>query len=322
MDKKLLILVLILVLLIFSGCTEKKNQEMKEYKIEINSGEFDFESESIELEVNSEKELPKTRFEVTGKTKELKCFGYFDLKKGENKLSIKCPDTETENIVFEITPSDGKTKKIAFEIKIALKEKISLKKGFKYQYKVEYYNPYPEDHNTFILDENADFTKGMVYAEMKKKFYFLLFLIDKNSSQFFTSGLRGNCDEAYKSVLSPKLYDQNEFVFIIPFLFNYLESDENFSFSELIMNKHSFIVYFDEQNGSLRSDLNLIKENTWKGWSVFEIDYHIKNKIMKLYVQAKEPNLVLYAKNNTFSHRFQKEIKEEFDKQKYGCFSD
>jgi len=327
MNKKVILVVLILLVL-FSGCAEKKEQELKDYKIEINSGLLDFETESIGLEVETETMLSRARFEVFDETKELKCFDYFDLKKGKNKISVKCPETYAEKLFLEITPSDGITKKMPIEIKFDLKEDIVLKKGFKYYFQTKYTVSPSTDHNIFILDENKDFTKGIVYGKpANTPEYYILFLLDKNLNQIFISNIEKKCSKAYNSVITSNIPQGNVFKLLFPFFLSYLGNDENYSFDDLIKNKYTFARYTDENGEFMLAEFHLIKETIWQGREAYQIEYWFEGlRSLTLFVQAKKPNIILYGysekKTNDYSLTFKREIKEEFNEEKQDCFSD
>jgi hypothetical protein len=324
MNKKIIIAVLIAVLFL-SACTEKKPKTQAQYEVSLESYDFNFEKEKIELEVYSESELQKTMFEFLNEKKKLNCFGYFDLKKGKNSLSVNCPVATTGKLFLEVTPSDGKTKEFIIEIKP--REKISLKKGFEYDFELNGPN-IKVDQRIFITDENSGFLKGVLdsYFNTTKNSLFISFMIDKNSLELYSSGIKENCAEAFKAGLKKNTLEEapeGELLDLIPFLFFYLKQNKDFEFSKFLKEKE-YSMTFERTQAIL--NFTVKEKKFFKGIEVYEIAYFFDGQFMAaFFVQAEQPNIVLYFKTNEINKieiEFKEEIKKDFDTQKYSCFSD
>lgn len=307
MNKKIIFLLIILIA--FYGCIKQETPQTKEYKIELNSFSFDFDNKQINLKVYSDKETDSL-IEIFDQQKELLCFDYFELKKQENDILINCPKI-SKNLLIEITPSDAGKKR--FNIEIELKEKITLKKGFKYFFKSKYTeNNISKDHNIFITDENKNFIKGIAYSFYGKKEWFSVFLIDKNNLQVYSSNSKNNCFDAYSADLE-KNNDGDESMLLFPFIFYYYQNNNEFKLNEFIVKKQ----YYDKE---LETEYILNKKIILNGREVYEITSTPMNA--NYYVQTENPFIVIYYKSFYSKFEFKEEIKEEFNWEKYNCFGD
>jgi len=309
MNKK--IIAVLVLLIFFLGCAEKETKEMKDYKIELNAYEFDFEKQKIQLEVYSEKELEKTRFEILGEEKNLKCIDYFYLKKGKNDINFNCPQIE-KKVFLEITPSDGTTKE--FEIEISGTKKISFKEGFRYNfvYKTPGWNV---DYDVFVLDENKEYTKAVVYSSVSDKpVRFSLILIDKSSDEIYSSGAKNSCFEAYQSTLEKRVEEQ-ESLLLIAFTFLYYQNDEEFNLEEFLREK-SFVT----QDLNTLIELKIVEKTTYNWVEVYKIQQLVNGEIKEtFYMQAEKPHILIFFADYPSTFEFKKETKEEFDEKKYSC---
>ncbi len=313
MNKKIYISALILLVLFF-GCVEDKIKNQKEYEIELKSHDFDFENEKISFEVYSESELQKTRFEVLDEEKKIECLEYLNLSKGKNNISFDCP-VAGQNLFLEITPSDGKIREFELELEA---RKISLKDGFKYYF--EYYDPESNntfDLNIFIIDENKDFFKGISYFLKENIVYFDLFLLDKNSFEFYTGGVKENCKEAYNSVLQKEKDQKGEYELIFPFVLYYMQKEGEFNLSSFVVEKQYFL-----KTPSIESEIKITKKEILNSIETYKAEYKIsKEMAAEFYFQDKAPYIIIYYETpDGSSIRFKKEVKEEFDEKKYSCF--
>ena len=324
MNRKLFLpAVLLMALLAFSGCTENKKETMQDYSIELIFSDFNFEKQELNFGVFSEKELLKTRIEVIGKEK-LQCFDYIDLIKGKNSFQIKCQIDE-KNLEVKITPSKGKTK--LFGIEIQTKEKITLKKGFRYLFKQRFeskdYN-LNITYNFFVLDENTEFTKIMAYSTVdytvkgnysEKENTFNLLLIDKDLFEVYSSKPKENCYEAYEAVLERRFEDK-EFDLLLPLMFMYLQNNKSFNLKEFLEKK----FYSDENSEGLILEINPTKKLV-NGREALKIKVTSKKygEHGYFYLQTEAPFITVYYKRLMEEFEFKEETKEEFDKKKYSC---
>lgn len=293
----------ILLAMLFSGCAEEKAERLKDYKIELNSYSVDFES-GIKLEVFSEKGLEKTRFEIVDERKKIKCFDYFDLKKGKNDVFIDCVNFD-KKLLLEITPSDGKTKE--FEIKVKPKERITLRKGFKYYFAYESVDyKVNMDYEVFVLDENQEFFKVMINTLENKRSKFNLLLIDKNSFEVYSSMPKDTCFEAYKSALK-KRFEAQEIDLVFPFVFFYYQNNRDFRLNEFFAEKS----YFNEK---LKLEVKLGEKALIKGIEAYEAKHILNNKqIGTYYIQSESPYILIYYKSDNIVFEFKGETEEELN---------
>ncbi len=312
MTKKIFILALIL-LIFFSGCT-KKTEESENQKIDLKEYSADFEKNTIEFTVFSEKENPKVLFEIFNSEKKLKCFKYFNLKKGKNLLLINCQEITSKNLFVSVTPSKTETEE--FEIKLNPKPKLELKKGFKYTFiqKAPEYN-LVFDYEVFVIDKNEELIKVLSKTAINEKDTFDLLLIDNNYF-IYSSGLKDTCEEAFSSELTRKFNDDESNI-IYPFIFFYYQNNGSFLLNEFI-EKRNYEKYFPKIKKTVK--LTLIQETLLKGRETYEINFKVSETPAFLAnIQSKDPKILLYYKTAHTEFEFKKEIKEEFDEEKYGC---
>ncbi|MFH1694934.1 MAG: hypothetical protein ABH850_00715 [Candidatus Micrarchaeota archaeon] len=309
MNKKMLVLIL-LVAFFFSACIEEKTKEIKEYEIELNSYEFDFENGKLNFEVSLKEEALKTSIKVIDKEGALKCLGYFDLNKGKNNASVQCPFIDKINLFLEVTPSDGKTKR--FEITVKPGKKITLKKGFKYIYENEFFiSEKKEDLNIYITDENSEFFKGIAHTKTQEEEVFDVFLVDKNSFEIYSSGVKKKCSLAFQNILQKEELPAEELNLLLPFWLFYLQRNKDFELNEFL-NKKSYT--------KKEAEIRLMQEIIFNGIQAYEIYGIAGEEIPTLvYVQLESPNIVIYFESYGTVLEFKKETKEEFDMEKYAC---
>lgn len=305
-----MILVLIMGILLI-GCTEKKTPEIQDYKIELNS--YELEKGKLNLEISSEKELQKTRIEIIDAEKKVNCFDYIDLKKGKNDVSIDCQKIKTE-ILLEITPSDGKTKDFKLKIKIQLKDKITLKKGFKYEFKFS--SPETKETTTkqelFIMDENKQFQKAILHSIVKGQESFDMLLINKEKNEIYSSGLKKNCVDAFNSRLEKK-FEGDESSVLFAFVFLYYQNNNDFNLQEFMEKKH----YFDEKE---EIEFELTEKQIFNEREVFAVKLTVEEKPLgTFYAQTESPYIIIYYKDPFTMFEFIEEAQEEFDREEYSC---
>ena len=311
MKKKLVLLIIILIL--FLGCTEKSINKPKQYEIKVIDANID-EENKINLEIQSKEELSKTRIEILNENQKLACFEYFELSKGNNKISIYCSGIEQKKINIKITPSDGKTIEFEKEIKAV---KLVLEKGFNYLFKLKVFETGQEvNYDLFVLDENKEFYKIMINLSTEDLNYYNFMLIDKNSLKIQSSGTKTSCKQAIQAELKDK-FDPNEFDFMLSVIFLSYQNIEGFNLKEFIEKKE--FTYTKEKQVTFK----LKEKKLFNLIEVFNGVYLIKGIKEKpeFNLQAEYPFILLYYTSSEGSFKYIEKQKEEFNKENNGCLN-
>ena len=306
------IIALIIILILFLGCTEKTIKEPKEYSIKLIDATA--EENKINLEIQSKEELSKTRIEILNENQKLACFEYFELSKGNNKISIYCSGIEQKKINIKITPSDGKTIEFEKEIKAV---KLVLEKGFNYLFKLKVFETGQEvNYDLFVLDENKEFYKIMINLSTEDLNYYNFMLIDKNSLKIHSSGTKNDCNQAIQAEPEDS-FNPNEFDFVMPVIMLYYQNLEGFNLKEFIEKKE--FTYTKEKQITFK-----LKEK--KLFNLIEVfkGIHSVEKAKdspEFYLQADYPHMLLYYESLNHYFKYLGKQKEEFNKENNGCLN-
>jgi len=182
MKKSLLI---IIAVLLFAGCIKEMKKEEK-IDLEITGAvQSDKFYDEMIIKISSSSLLQKTRIELLDLNKNLKCFNYFDLNKGENLIFMdNCQPFLELSVV--VTPSKGEI----ISKKFKLSEIIfpNPRKDLVYYYFYQGRAPTQGDPwhwNTLVhlyfIDENASYLNGLVFVETVEGSF-----ISKEEGEFYS----------------------------------------------------------------------------------------------------------------------------------------